>query len=701
MARKPLTFRGFNKGVSIKGDCFGEPGILRLQGFKFGDRPGCLESSGGFASWNTAATDWTFINGIKKWYREDGGSNYLVFGTQNGGVRRLWYFSPESKSVTSLADLSSLLCENHAPVVFVNCNSQILVLPLMSSGRPYSVKLLQQGVEGGILARPLGLDAPVNPPSVVVLGASKVQGSVNTAPANQIQEGTYKYAYSYSYGSKEFPEKFGESGLSPIAAITYPASLTITIGGIIFENISPDKFGIIQIEGWTPLTDTGIVRRINIYRSKRNETTLYKIGEIYQVGLTNWNDTIGDSIIDTIFPGKTAPIYTGLPSAMRCALWHPTFQRLYWFGMDGYFHWSAAGFADISPATQRMEVGSRGYYGNAVATIRNAIYGFKEDGIYLIQGEAPNYFSTRVSSVQCFSRSSVAELPDGIYFLGAESGKIKVFRFNGNTAVPITEELNDMLPGNKSSVFLRAFGERVGDEYWLSLMVQDLKFCYYPVPWNNVILTYDYRYQQWSGHFPVQASSIAVLDGPGDSGEVFITESDPTADVNKGNIFRFEKRSSKSSISDYWGGTRDYGEGNQSGIILVGIFPGVSSEDGSLEKILSYHCKVRVRGYLDRSTSLKAYEDDAIQDIALGTILPETTTLRKNDLVTTGVTACVVGTGTAGHATCIGNIVEDLEFTFVDNKHRTGVGFGFEFSREGRTVEIEAIEVNVETTDRE
>jgi len=686
MARKPITLKGFIKGINLKGDCLGDPGIMRLTGFKFGSRIGVLETRGGFADWDTVVQEFTHLNGIKKWYREDGGSNYFTIGTSTTIGRRLFLFNPEDKSAFSIADLTSLLMDDLAPVQFVNCNSQLLILPLMSVGRPFCVKLILEGLFGGIFSqRSLGLDPPTLAPFLNAIGVSPA--GVNQMPRNQIQEGSYIYGYTYSYGTKDNPEKYGESAMSPLANINYPASTAGYIG-------TPDHNGIIQIAGWDTVTTDGIVKRVNIYRSKRNLTSLFKIGEYKRLGVAsdNFNDTLNDSLIDL---SKTPPAFTGLPTAMRCAMWHPTFQRLYWFGQDGYFHWSAAGKADINPFNQRMEVGSLGYYGNGIATIRNAIYTFKEDGIYIIQGESPNYFSTKVSNVQCFSRGSISEMPDGIYFLGVESGKIKVYRFNGNIAEPITEDISDLLPDSKSSVFKRAYARRVGDEYWISLMIMSKRFCNHPVPYNNVILMYDYRYSQWSGSLPCQASSIEVLDGPGDSGEVFITESDPTNDSSKGNFFRFEKRGGKCNKTVYTSGSRVYTKlADVPGLITYGTIPAFSEEDSSLEELSVFGCKIRTRGYVETFPTAQVYDDTlALDQLIIPSTTAEIARMKKNDYTLTGITAPVVGTGKVGSATCFPTLVQDFEFSLKDDKLRTGVIVDLNFgSREGKFIEVEALE---------
>lgn len=691
MPRKPITLKGFIKGITLKGDCIGDPGIMRLTGFKFGSRLGALESRGGFADWDTGVQEFTYLNGIKKWYREDGGSNIFAVGVSTTLGRRLFYYTLEDKLSFSIADLSSLIVDDSAPVQFVNCNSQLLILPLMSTGRPYSIKLNLEGINGGITTRLLGLDAPVLAPFVDVPGLYSSIAGVNQTDVNQIQDGTYIYGYTYSYGSRDNPEKFGESALSPLASINFPTSVAGYIGGT-------NHNGIIRITGWTAITLNGIIRRINIYRSKRNTTPVYKIGEITQIGQTFFDDTIGDSLINL---SKTSPVYTGLPTAMRCAIWHPTFQRLFWFGQDGYFHWSAAGHADINPFTQRMEVGSLGYFGNGISTIRNAIYTFKEDGIYLIQGEAPNYFPTKISNVQCFSRGSISEMPDGVYFLGVESGKIKVYRFNGNTAEPITEDINDILPASKSSVFKRAYAKRVGDEYWISLMVMSKRFCNHPVPYNNVILMYDYRLGQWSGSLPCQASSIEVFDGPGDSGEVFITESDPTNDSSKGNFFRLEKRGGKCNRTVYNSGTRVYTKlADIPGLITYGTIPAFSEVDDSLEELSVFGCKIRVRGYLETFPTAQVYDDSLLLDqLIVPSTVSESGRMKKNDYVLTGDIAPVVGTGKVGSATCFSPLVQDFEFQLKDDKLRTGVIVDLNFgNREGKFIEVEALEFSFSPT---
>src|SRR6185312_12267132 len=293
MARKPITFRGFNKGLNVKGDCYDLPGIISMWGFKFGDRVGVLESRGGFDSWDTAAVDWTFINGNKRWYREDGGVNTFIFGTQNGGVRRLWYFTASNKSVTSLQQVTEIIDDDYA-VEWVDCGSQLIVLPF-GNIRPYSVKLNGYGDEGGIIVRQLGLGAPTE---ALTLSHTLVNGGIDATTG---QFDTFKYCITYSYGTKSQPEKYGESGAGPVISNTLfptssPNDLQFTLGNITAISNPP-----------------GIIKKINIYRTKENSNTFYKVGEITEPGVTSFVDRLDDDLIGTaIGTGRILPTATGV-----------------------------------------------------------------------------------------------------------------------------------------------------------------------------------------------------------------------------------------------------------------------------------------------------------------------------------------------------------------------------------------------------
>lgn len=662
MPRKPITLHGFTKGLNLKGDCLGEPGFMRLVGFKFGSRAGVFESRGGPDDWDTSV-DFQELNGIKRWYDSEGGATLLAFGN-NGSNYGLWRYDLESKSVAFLQQDTDF--DRHAPVQFVNCDNQIIHIPYGKKDSPYTTKLRNGATR--LVTNKLGLPAPTDIFTVSVF--------IGDSTTDWIVRGMiYKWAMSYSYGTKSEPNKYGESALGPVIPVGVSPGLNTA------RALITDFTGI-----------SGLIQRINIYRTLGNGDTFYKVGEINDVGIVVYEDLVKDSLVNL---SKTAPTATGLPGAMVCALWHPTFKRLYWFGTDGYFHWSAGGYADINPISQRMEVGSLGYPGRAIALIRSSIYCFKEDGIYLVQGDAPNYYSIKVSSVQCMSSTSVAEMPDGIYFMGMESGKVKVFRFNGNNALPITEAINDVLPSNKQSVFKRAFGRRVGDEYWLSLMVTDKRFCRYPVPWNNTIIMYDYRYGEWSGSVPCQASSIEVFDGPSESGEIFITESDPTNDVNKGTFFRWELRKGTYNSTIINSGSRSYSKTIAYGnFITYGTIPAFSDEDNSLENIATFGCKLRVRGYDIGGLEAKLYADDLrIESLNAQIVFPEQTRLKKNDLVLTGDSSVLCGTGKTASAKAAPNLVEDYEFYLTDDKLRSGVIADIKFTTMfNKFIEVEALE---------
>jgi len=685
MSRIPITLRGFNKGMNLKGDLFGDPSFLRLVGFKFGQRAGVLESRGGWEDWDTSSTDWTYINGIKRWYREDGGVNLFAIGTGNG-TRNLYYYDIHRKQVVLLTAISGIIDDEY-PVQWIDCGSQLIVLPF-ANGRPYSIKLNQIGDEGGIIVRQLGLSPPTES---LLLSHVVVRGGIN-ATVNQFD--TFKYCMTYSYGTKSEPEKYGESGAGPsISNTLYPT----------FGAVGDDL--VFTLSGITPLSGTGIIKKINIYRTKENLNTFLKVGEITEPGVTTFSDGLDDSKIGiALGTGKTLPIYTGVANkGMRCALWHPGLKRLFWFGFDGYLHWSAPGQPDVNPDYQKMEVGNLGFNGNSIFHVQNSIYAFKEDGIFIIQGDAPNYFSRKISSVNCISRMGAAELSDGYYFPGVESKVLKIYKFDGNRAYPISESINNFLPFNKSSVIKRMFGKRVGEEYWLSLMINDLRFCNYPTPFNNVIIMYDTRYQDWVGTLPCQASSIEVFDGPGDSGEVFITESDPTSDTNKGSFFRLEKRRATLNQTTYAGGARVYTKSATiPRRITFGVLSGSDPQDQSLENIEGMACRIRAKGYLGKLPSYRLYDDSKELEKIISSGNAETGKLKSNDLILTGITASVVGPGKVGHATCVGSQIEDFEFAITDDKLRTGIATDISFDTpDSKFIEIEGLELLIDTTGKE
>ena len=690
-SRKPITLRNFTKGVTLKNDYAGEIGFIRLLGLKFGKEVGVLESRGGWGDWDTTI-DLTYINGLKKWYREDGGTNFFYVGTQSGSARRIWFFVFPSKGSSSFQILNEII-DDDAPVIWVDCGSQLLCLPAMFFDRPYSIKLKGYDIEGGIGPMKLGLDPPS--PIIVANLLGVAAAGVNQIPRNMIEAGTYKYAYTYSYGTYDKPQKYGESGLSFISEIHFPSTTPGYIGG-------SDKNGIIQITGWPTTPPNLFVRRVNIYRSQKDLVTLYKIGEMIYTGaglINVFNDSIGDSLIDT---SKTAPTLVGLPSTMISAIWHPGLQRLFWWGIDGFLHWSAASFPDINPTTNKIAVGHTGYLGHGFAIIRDNIYGFKEDGIFLIAGDSPNYFSKKVSSVQCFSTAGVVEMPDGIYFPGIESGELRVYRFDGNNATPISIVLDSLLPPNRARVLKKAFGRRVGSEYWLSLMIQDERYCKYPVPFNNAIFAYDYRYREWSTLF-AQANAIEVFDGPGDRGEIFIVESDPFNSVSKGTFFRLEETIGTANLTYYNGGVRTYSKVLPNPISLTTeVVPGIR-EEGSLEKITLHALKIRSRSQMSLSPTLTIYEDSRVLQKSLVSIVPAQ--LEKYPTLTiTGDTASVWTTGKWGSMIWEENYLEEV-FYNLGEEGNTGLIANLEWLYAGIystfKLEFKALEFMVEVTDQE
>lgn len=680
----------FTKGIVLKDDTLSDPSFIRMQNFKFGKRIGTLESRGGWADWDLGV-DFTTMNGLKRWYREDGGVNFFLVGTQAGGVRRIWYVGLESpKSITTLFAIDTDIIDDDVPVTWVDCGSQLLCIPEMSSGRPYSIKLKGYDIEGGIGAKKLGLDPPV--PNIVANAFGSAAAGTNQMPRSMIEAGDYKYAYTYSFGTYSEPEKYGESGFSFISNIRYLASTAGYVGGA-------DHNGIIQITGWPTTAPDVFIRRINIYRSQKGLVTLYKIGEIYYTptATSSWNDSIGDSLIDT---SKTGPTLTGVPTTMRCALWHPGIQRLFWFGIDGFFHWSAAGLPDVNPTENKIAVGDTGYNGNGIFLIRDNVYAFKDDGIFLVSGDSPNYFSKKITSTSCSAKASFAEMDDGVYFLGVSEKKIQVYRFNGNSASPISPAIDALLPANKDSVLKRAFGKAVGDEYWLSLMISDIRYCKWPLPYNNVILAYDTRNSQWTS-FPAQACSIELFDGPGDSGELFLLESDPTNSSSKGNLFRFEENLGIANLTTYASTTRSYNKATLNpAIISYGPIPGMGKE-GGLERLTVHGFKLRHTYVMSASPIGHLYEDTKVFQKALTAALAPEALEKYGETIQTGDAASKYGTGKYGTAKYEENYQEELLYNIGD-EIRTGVIIDLNYLYSNSTkIEIQALEVMLETTEKE
>ena len=675
--RRPIVVTDFRKGVQLKADALDDPGFMRMTGFKFGARIGSLESRGGFDDWDLG-TDFTYIQGFKRWYRADGFVGTYLVGVTTGGTHGIYQVNLHNKTLSSLYTITDIV-DVDAPAQWVDCGDQLILILGGSNSRPYSIKRIESETiagDGGSIVRKLGLDAPTG----------TFSASVNIIAAtitNHIDDGVYQYTYTYLYGTPSNPTLYGESGPGPISAVT------------VFAGSATNDLVINQLTGLPTFTKNGIIRKIRIYRTLADGSTFYRIGEIEEFGQTAFNDAIPDSEVDV---SQILPTYTGIPGPMTCAEWHAGIQRLLYFdARTNRFGWSAAGRPDVTPSNQYQTAGDLGFPGRGIKTILDNIYAFKEDGIFRIFGDAPNYVPRRVSDVQYVSSASFGQMPDGIYALGMESGEIRVYRFDGNAAVPISTPI-DAIPSYRTSTTAKhAVGRRVGSEYWLSISTQDTRYAAWPVPHNNVILPYDYRYGAWTGPFPVQAGAIEVFDGPGDKGETFVIESDPTSSAAKGNLFRLENTLGTSNQTTYSAGVRNYQKSQLLPCRLsVGVFTGITQS--GMQKLDGFQVKMRVRGILGQSISCGVYDDS----LTLATLVGSGSVLEETLDVSSQLTAAQkVGT-TYGTGIYVDNYAEDYQWNLSLNVPKTGlvVDVSHVYTTR-RLLQIEAIELRASATEQE
>lgn len=562
----------FIKGLVLKPDMLGEPGIVRLEGLKQ-KRVGGLGYRGGATEYPIInPVDFHRIQGHKKWYRKDGGYTWLFMADRDGGSTGLFEVQPPSGNLNFLQNITQTEYDVEAPVTWENCDNLIIALLDGMTDRPYCTYLTGQGI--GV--RKLGLTKPSDNFSITEKHTVGDPDGLDFVGVGGVLN-VYKWCYTYLYGTKESPALYGES--APGLIRTFAGTGANGFSSAKLDNIAVPPVGVVKIR---------------IYRTLVNATTFYRVGEI-DAGRTFFEDKTKDASVDL---SHVLPIYQGLPGPMRVARWIG--GRLWWFGVDGRLHVSAAGTPDINPANFYVDPGNIGFRGNWIGEIRGNIYVGKEDGIFLIQGSVPNLGWKKIDGTRCFSRSSFVEMQDGLYFLGENNlDGLAVYLFNGNYAQSISTPVKELIESSPL-LYKKCFAAKVHDEYWLSLPSSrigpnptDGEFVSSALPFNNLVLCY--KAGGWSTE-RLQASSIDVFDGPGDRGEIYYTESDSlyTPQSDKGKLFRFDPYSEFLPNSTLVSGVHTYtkNSGVFSKIAIGPIFGYPNNFDSSkLHKIV-----VNIRG---------------------------------------------------------------------------------------------------------
>jgi hypothetical protein len=291
---------------------------------------------------------------------------------------------------------------------------------------------------------------------------------------------------------------------------------------------------------------------------------------------------------------------------------------------------------------------------------------------------------------------------DSIYFLGKEGQDTKVYKFNGYAATPISDTITSIFRDCSLAMHRKAFGLKVGKEYWLSVMTSDTKFARSSVPFNNLILVYD---TETGGWFPNlgDAAAMTICDGHMDNEEVYTVESDPFFSAAKGTVFRYNRFSSRVNCSFMNAGVRIYSK-----ILAVDrsigiLFPGLVNQN-DLEKIVSHSLRVRIRGLLGgvgATPRLLTFDDSETMQRALTNGINAEPTAEYADIISTGDGASIFDTGKYGTAIYEDRLVEEYIFNWNDTVQKNGiiVNFRAPFTT-NRRVEIEAMEFLLETTDR-
>lgn len=546
MPRRNLQIQDFTKGTTLKSEMLGGYGFPRIQNFKI-VRAGVIQRRGGWDDWDTTSQDYGVILGLKRWYREDRNRSFFFAATISGGTTlKLWEYTISNKTVASLVDITENV-ELDAPVLWVDCESILVAMPLQYHGAPWSLRIKDQGVSS-IHASQMGLTPPPNAPQLT----PGFIDNPNAPTVIALEDGLYQYRVTRYYGTKSKPKKFGESAPGPVSLVVIKQAGTTGEGA-----------GIVTLDTLETFSGANIVHGFGIYRTKKNSNIFYRVGEIFDINTQIFVDTLSDSLIDT---SRILPLLTGSPPTLLCGAWHD--NRLWGFANSGELFFSAAGQPDIFPYTASV-IGKKGYVGHGIVVLQGNKYALKEDGIFIITGSVPNIGYRKVDDTGCFSRGSVSLVGDDIYFLGIGPQGAGVYRFDGNRAELVDHQISEITRRKDSYFFKKAYGRKVGNEYWLSIQCEDPRYTPHTEFFNNVILVYNTLYKFWDVFYG-QATSIECFDGPGDAQEVFMAEADPAANTT-GTFFRYNPYSGIGPQTTYPSGSRSYSKvANLASRITVG-----------------------------------------------------------------------------------------------------------------------------------
>jgi len=610
MAKKFVV--DFTKGINLKPDSLGAIGILRLTNMKLGPKLATVTTRGGwqdnsFLKQDGTRLNLTYVNGIFRWYSPVGTFLIMVGSDADTGNNGIFVCTLSDRKCIFIQGLGTY--DTNYPVQFVDCGNQLIILPEGTVTRPYSIKV---NSAGNFAAGLLGLPAPTQALQLfpTELGALSLnfQG-LSTPPVGPGVIGTadYKYFYTFSYGTRSNPNLYGESAPSPTSVVHLQD--TSAFGGNVAWQI--------QLLNFQAFTNT--VSRINIYRTLANGLSFYKIAEVPNDGVSSFNyDLTKDSAIDL---SRTPPTETGLPGVIRTARYIN--DRLYYFGDDGILRASAAGYPDIAPANNFWTIKGKYAPGTWIGLIRDTIFTGKTDGIFYIGGTYPNHYWKKVSDVSCRGRLSMVETETGTYFLAMGAGnKLAIHKFDGNNSSPISTQIEPLMPSG--DYFARkAYGKKVGDEYWLATHCERAEYVETSqLPFNNIILCIDTRYP--GSPFTtinIQASSIESLDGPQDGGAVYITESDFANDANKFTMQRLDPTRGYSGFTEYSTGVRNYIHGTTNPAELT---LGMVVQDDPMKDVKILTATLKARGLLYTIPTATIHNDSSkLENILIDDIPPE------------------------------------------------------------------------------
>lgn len=423
-------------------------------------------------SYFSTLTNTTEINNLYQLDVEGAGKR-LIFHSADGGLY-VW----NSATGVSTTISNSVVSNRHFSYAAMQPSLSATTYVFMTDG-------VVQAMHNGTVLKTWGIDSPESSVRTVL---SESAGDLS---------GSYRYMYTFYDAATG-----SESDPSPTnAAITVSANSAIDVSGIAKSTASR-------------------VTSRRLYRTVTGGGTYYLVATISDNVTTAFTDTIADASLSV-----PAVIDQGIPPSGRLVTTYK--DILFISGNRNYpnrVYFSLTKKPDNFPSTYYIDVGTSDDEVVAFAQLEGMLYFVLTAGISRLYGSTADTFyadNTR-SHVGTYAPLSVAEGPDGVYFLSHDG----VYRFDGVKAVKVSEQLRRIFDRTPTSLYdvvdtntagLKATGVCLNGVYYLVVPMKSTTGTI-----TNKVISYDVADQVWL------RNELAVNDIFADAGrgELYISMED-------------------------------------------------------------------------------------------------------------------------------------------------------------------------------